>query len=94
MPKTIILGTRMGGFGTAYQFQAEGVTPVCMTRRPITAGHTASFQDSGFILDHGSPSAVAQSVHTVAASDARTSREIDAASVSGSTMKVVLFHRS
>jgi hypothetical protein len=90
MPKTIILGTRMGGFGTAYQFQAEGVTPVCI----ITAGHTASFQDSGFILDHGPPSAVAQSVHTVAASDARTSREIDAASVSGNTMKVVLFHRS
>ena len=91
MPKTIILGTRMGGFGTAYEFQAE---PVCMTRRPITAGHTASFQDSGFILDHGPPSAVAKSVHTVAASDARSSREIDAASVSGSTMKVVLFHRS
>ena len=33
MPKTIILGSGMGGFGAAYRFHAEGVTPVMYDKK-------------------------------------------------------------
>jgi protoporphyrinogen oxidase len=43
----------MGGFGAAYRFHAEGITPVMYDKNAYHGGHTASFQDDGFIFDQG-----------------------------------------
>ena len=54
MPNIVILGSGMGGFGAAYRFHAEGITPVMYDKNAYYGGHTASFQyDSGFLFDQG-----------------------------------------
>jgi protoporphyrinogen oxidase len=53
MPNIVILGSGMGGFGAAYRFHAEGITPVMYDKNPYHGGHTASFQGGGFIFDQG-----------------------------------------
>jgi len=50
----VILGSGMGGFGAAYRFHAEGITPVMYDKNAYHGGHTASFHyDSGFLFDQG-----------------------------------------
>jgi protoporphyrinogen oxidase len=53
MPNIVILGSGMGGFGAAYRFHAEGITPVMYDKNAYHGGHTASFQGGGFIFDQG-----------------------------------------
>src|SRR6478672_1177527 len=53
MPNIVILGSGMGAFGAAYRFHAEGITPVMYDKNAYHGGHTASFQDGGFIFDQG-----------------------------------------
>jgi protoporphyrinogen oxidase len=54
MPKIIILGTGMAGFGAAYRLHAEGIAPVMYDKNGYHGGHTASFRfDSGFLFDVG-----------------------------------------
>ena len=53
MPNIAILGSGMGGFGAAYRFHAEGITPVMYDKNAYHGGHTASFKDGGFIFDQG-----------------------------------------
>jgi protoporphyrinogen oxidase len=53
MPNVVILGSGMGGFGAAYRFHTEGITPVMYDKNAYHGGHTASFQDGGFIFDQG-----------------------------------------
>ena len=54
MPNIVILGSGMGGFGAAYRFHAEGITPVMYDKNPYHGGHTASFRyDGGFLFDQG-----------------------------------------
>src|ERR1700738_4412079 len=53
MPNFVILGSGMGGFGAAYRFHAEDITPVMYDKNAYHGGHTASFQDGGFIFDQG-----------------------------------------
>jgi protoporphyrinogen oxidase len=54
VPNIVILGSGMGGFGAAYRFHAEGITPVMYDKNSYHGGHTASFRyDSGFIFDQG-----------------------------------------
>ena len=53
MPNIVILGSGMGGFGAAHRLHAEGMSPVMYDKNPYHGGHTASFQDSGFIFDQG-----------------------------------------
>jgi protoporphyrinogen oxidase len=44
----------MGGFGAAYRFHAEGITPMMYDKNSYHGGHTASFRyDSGFLFDQG-----------------------------------------
>jgi protoporphyrinogen oxidase len=43
----------MAGFGAAYRFHAEAITPVMYDKNAYHGGHTASFQDAGFIFDQG-----------------------------------------
>jgi protoporphyrinogen oxidase len=50
----VILGSGMGGFGAAYRFHAEGITPVMYDKNNYHGGHTATFRyDSGFLFDQG-----------------------------------------
>src|SRR3984893_13864120 len=53
MQNIVILGSGMGGFGAAYRFHTEGITPVMYDKNAHYGGHTASFQDGGFIFDQG-----------------------------------------
>ncbi len=54
MSNMIILGSGMGGFGAAYRFHAEGITPVMYDKNTYHGGHTATFRyDSGFLFDQG-----------------------------------------
>ncbi len=53
MPNIVILGSGMGGFGAAHRLHAEGISPVMYDKNAYHGGHTASFQDSGFIFDQG-----------------------------------------
>lgn len=53
MPNIVILGSGMGGFGAAHRFHAEGITPIMYDKNAYHGGHTASFQDGGFIFDQG-----------------------------------------
>lgn len=54
MPNIVILGSGMGGFGAAYRFHAEGITPMMYDKNSYHGGHTASFRyDSGFLFDQG-----------------------------------------
>ena len=54
MPKIVILGSGMAGFGAAYRLHAEGITPVMYDKNNHSGGHTASFRDdSGFLFDLG-----------------------------------------
>src|SRR3984893_2031243 len=53
MANIVILGSGMGGFGAAYRFHNEGITPVMYDKNSYYGGHTASFPDSGFIFDQG-----------------------------------------
>jgi len=53
MPNIVILGSGMGGYGAAYRFHNEGVTPVMYDKNSYYGGHTASFPDSGYIFDQG-----------------------------------------
>jgi len=53
MPNIVILGSGMGGFGAAYRFHAEGITPVMYDKNAYHGGHTASFRGGGFIFDQG-----------------------------------------
>jgi protoporphyrinogen oxidase len=44
----------MGGFGAAYRFHAEGMTPVMYDKNGYHGGHTASFRhNGGFLFDQG-----------------------------------------
>jgi len=54
MPNIVVLGTGMAGFGAAYRFHAEGITPVMYDKNSYHGGHTASFRyESGFLFDDG-----------------------------------------
>ena len=53
MPNIFILGTGMAGCGAAYRFHEAGITPIMYDKNAYHGGHTASFQDSGFIFDQG-----------------------------------------
>ena len=54
MPNIVVLGSGMAGFGAAYRFHAEGITPVIYEENAYHGGHTASFRyDSGFLFDVG-----------------------------------------
>jgi protoporphyrinogen oxidase len=54
MPNVVILGSGMAGFGAAYRFHQEGITPTMYDKNGYHGGHTASFRhDSGFIFDLG-----------------------------------------
>ena len=53
MQNIVILGSGMGGFGAAYRFHTEGITPVMYDKNAYYGGHTASFEDGGFIFDQG-----------------------------------------
>ena len=53
MPNIVILGSGMGGCGAAYRFHAEGIKPTMYDKNAYHGGHTASFQDGGFIFDQG-----------------------------------------
>jgi protoporphyrinogen oxidase len=54
MPKILILGTGMAGFGAAYRLHAEGIAPVMYDKNAYYGGHTASFRnESGFLFDVG-----------------------------------------
>jgi protoporphyrinogen oxidase len=54
MPNIVILGSGMAGFGAAYKFHQEGITPTMYDKNGYHGGHTASFRhDSGFIFDQG-----------------------------------------
>src|SRR5712691_7045633 len=53
MPNIVILGSGMGGYGAAYRFHNEGITPVMYDKNSYYGGHTASFPDSGYIFDQG-----------------------------------------
>ena len=53
MPNIVILGSGMGGFGAAYRFHLEGITPVMYDKNGYHGGHTASFQNNGFLFDQG-----------------------------------------
>ena len=53
MANIVILGSGMGGYGAAYRFHSEGITPVMYDKNSYYGGHTASFPDSGYIFDQG-----------------------------------------
>ena len=53
MPNIVILGSGMGGYGAAYRFHNENITPVMYDKNSYYGGHTASFPDSGYIFDQG-----------------------------------------
>jgi protoporphyrinogen oxidase len=54
MPKIVVLGTGMAGFGAAHRLFAEGITPVMYDKNAYYGGHTASFRyDTGFLFDVG-----------------------------------------
>lgn len=53
MANIVILGSGMGGFGAAYRFHSEGITPVMYDKNSYYGGHTASFPDSGYVFDQG-----------------------------------------
>jgi protoporphyrinogen oxidase len=53
MPNIFILGTGMAGCGAAYRLHANGITPIMYDKNAYHGGHTASFQDDGFIFDQG-----------------------------------------
>jgi protoporphyrinogen oxidase len=53
MANIVILGSGMGGFGAAYRFHNEGITPIMYDKNSYYGGHTASFPDSGYIFDQG-----------------------------------------
>ena len=53
MPNIVILGSGMAGCGAAYRFHAEGIKPIMYDKNAYHGGHTASFQDGGFIFDQG-----------------------------------------
>ncbi len=54
MPKVVILGSGMAGFGAAYKLHQEGITPTMYDKNGYHGGHTASFRhDTGFIFDLG-----------------------------------------
>lgn len=54
MPNIVVIGSGMAGFGAAYRFHVEGITPVIYEECSYYGGHTASFRyDSGFLFDVG-----------------------------------------
>jgi protoporphyrinogen oxidase len=53
MADIVILGSGMGGYGAAYRFHNEGITPVMYDKNSYYGGHTASFPDRGFMFDQG-----------------------------------------
>uniref|UniRef100_A0A9E7ZU16 NAD(P)-binding protein n=1 Tax=Bosea sp. NBC_00436 TaxID=2969620 RepID=A0A9E7ZU16_9HYPH len=54
MPKAVVLGTGMAGFGAAHRLQAEGITPVMYDKNAYYGGHTMSFRhEPGFVFDIG-----------------------------------------
>ncbi len=54
MPRIVVLGTGMAGFGAAYRLHAEGIRPVMYDKNAHYGGHTASFRHgSGFLFDVG-----------------------------------------
>ena len=53
MANIVILGSGMGGFGAAYRFHAESMTPVLYDKNGYHGGHTASFRHNGFLFDQG-----------------------------------------
>jgi protoporphyrinogen oxidase len=52
-PNIVILGSGMAGFGAVYRLHAEGITPVMYDKNAYHGGHTASFENGGFIFDQG-----------------------------------------
>jgi len=54
MPKIVVLGSGMAGFGAAHRLHAEGIVPVMYDKNSYHGGHTASFRfESGFLFDLG-----------------------------------------
>jgi protoporphyrinogen oxidase len=54
MPKIVVLGSGMAGFGATNRLHAEGIAPVMYDKNSYHGGHTASFRDtSGFMFDLG-----------------------------------------
>jgi protoporphyrinogen oxidase len=54
MPKIVVLGSGMAGFGATNKLHAEGIAPVMYDKNAYHGGHTASFRDtSGFLFDLG-----------------------------------------
>jgi protoporphyrinogen oxidase len=54
MPKIVVLGSGMAGFGATNKLHAEGIAPVMYDKNSYHGGHTASFRDtSGFLFDLG-----------------------------------------
>jgi protoporphyrinogen oxidase len=54
VPRIVILGTGMAGFGAAYRLSADGITPVMYDKNEYHGGHTTSFRSAnGFLFDMG-----------------------------------------
>ena len=54
MPRYVILGSGMAGFGAAHRLRSAGVAPVMYDMNGHHGGHTASFEfPSGFTIDEG-----------------------------------------
>jgi len=54
MPRIVVLGSGMAGFGAAYRLHAEGIKPVMYDKNDYLGGHTASFRsEPGFLFDVG-----------------------------------------
>ncbi|MGV7224871.1 MAG: protoporphyrinogen/coproporphyrinogen oxidase, partial [Nitrospinales bacterium] len=53
MLKVAILGAGMAGFGASNFLNGEGIRPTIYEKEPYYGGHTASFNQDGFIFDDG-----------------------------------------
>ncbi len=53
MTGTIILGSGMAAWGATDRLLAEGITPRLFDKNPFPGGHTATFENNGFLFDDG-----------------------------------------
>ena len=54
VPKIVVLGTGMAGFGAAHRLHQEGITPDLYDKNSYYGGHTTSFRyETGFMFDVG-----------------------------------------
>ena len=53
MDSTIVLGSGMAAWGAFDRLAAEGVSPKVFDKNSYPGGHTASFENNGFVFDDG-----------------------------------------